>query len=123
MNDDRLRTVALGDTGYKLTTWDTGRHAPTGQRLLSYEFVAPDGTVLFKGADYGCSPMHCIDSDAALRGLIGFLTTKPGDTDPDYFENYTPEQLAFCEGDAEMLQDWGMEPDGEHEPPKFVGLD
>lgn len=28
------------------------------------------------------------------------------------FVDYTPDQLAFCEGDAEMLQEWGMEMGG-----------
>ncbi len=34
---------------------------------------------------------------------MGFLTLRPGDTDPDYFEDYTPEQHAYCDAHAEAL--------------------
>ena len=78
--------------------------------MLAYEFRTPSGEVLFEGADYGCAPGHAIDSDDALRGLLGFLTLKPGDTDADYFTDYTEAQRAFAEGDAEELQMWSLEP-------------
>ena len=108
--DDRnyLRQVIFD--GYCLRTWDTGGRCKTGQYLIGYEMVTPDGHVLFTGEDCGVSPMHCIDSDDALRGLIGFLTLQPGDTDDEYFANYTAEQRAFAAGEAEQLQTWGMEP-------------
>lgn len=114
---DYLRQVVLD--GYALRTWETGRRANTGQELLGYEFCAPDGAVLFTGEDFGCSPMDPIDSDRALRALLGFLTLKPGDTDPDYFDGYTEAQLEFARGDAEQLQFWCDDED----PAAFVDLD
>lgn len=103
MNDRLLRDVRLLD-GYRLRTFDTYGHMSTGQRKLAYIFQAPGRRVLFKGADYGCAPADPIDSDAALVGLLGFLTLKPGDTDSEYFDRYTPEQLDWCRGsDCEEL--------------------
>lgn len=120
---DYLRQVEVD--GYALRTWQTGKRYATGQERLGYEFVTPEGIVLFHGEDFGCSPMDCIDSDAALRGILGFLTLKPGDTDDDdYFANYTPEQMAFAEGDdVEYLSLWSIEPDDDYEQPAFVNLD
>ena len=106
MSDDSLRHVkieAIIGRPFTLQTWYTGRQAPTGQELLRYEFRGPDGAVIFEGRDYGCSPCHAIDSDASLRELIGFLTLRPGDTDDEYFKDYTGAQRDFCATDAEAL--------------------
>lgn len=80
-----------------LCHWCNGRghsNAPWGK---------PVETVLFEGEDLGCSPMHAIDSDESVAALMGFLTLRPGDTDAEYFENYTPEQMEFCQQHAESL--------------------
>jgi hypothetical protein len=47
--------------------------------------------------------MYAIDSDKAVGSLMGFLTLRPGDTDSEYFESYTPEQMHFAETHAEAL--------------------
>jgi hypothetical protein len=105
MNDDnKLRDVRVGD--YRLETWDANGQAHTGQCLIGYRFTSPTGEVIFEGEDFGCSPLHAIDSDQCLRGILGFLTCSPGDVDEEYFEKYTPEQMAFAEGDAESLFPW-----------------
>jgi len=59
--------------------------------------------IMFKGEDYGCSPLHAIDSDASVKGLMNFLTLRPGDTDWEYFSTYTPGQIAYCSNHAEAL--------------------
>lgn len=92
---DALRSIEF-TSGHVLTTWDANTRAHTGQHQLRYEFRNPDGSVLFEGADYGVAPAHAVDSDAALLGLLAFLTLKPGDTDSDYFEDYTPEQMSWA---------------------------
>lgn len=122
-----LRHVYLGDTGYRLHTWDTGKHCSTGQRLVGYAFYEPGvDEALFEGEDYGCSPMDSIDSDACLRGILGFLTVTEGDVDEEYFANYTERQLAWARNHAEGLTEWGMEEfffeEGET-PPKFVEVE
>ena len=92
---------------FTLTVWDTGRTDRDGKHRLAYRLTqtAVNGqrTVLFRGDDFHCSPMHAIDSDAAMKALMAFLTLKPGDTDAEYFSSYTPEQLAYCDAHAEAL--------------------
>ena len=96
---DHLRHVQL-ESGHTLRTWDTGRTRGAGMMArtnIGYELRDPAGQVLFRGADFGPSPMYADDADATLRALCGFLLLRPGDTDRDYFAEYTPEQLAFAE--------------------------
>ena len=90
--------------GYKLTLRDTFNRDGMGKAILSYTLVSPSGVKLFSGADFHASPMHkAISRDSALA-LLGFLTLRPGDTDREYFDSYTPEQLAWAKSyDCEML--------------------
>jgi hypothetical protein len=96
---EELRHVRL-ETGHTLRTWDTGESAGNGMMArtrIGYELCGPDGARIFRGADFRCSPLYAIDSDDTLRGLLGFLTLRPGDTDGEYFDGYTPAQRAFAE--------------------------
>lgn len=93
---------------FALTLWDTHRPYREGpQWCVGYRLTMkePDKrrVTLFEAEDYGCSPMHAIDSDASVEGVMGFLTLRPGDTDADYFEGYTAEQLSYCHAYAETL--------------------
>jgi len=115
---DLLRDVYLGSTGYRLQTYDTNRTGDYGKLILGYRFMAPDSNILFEGEDFGCSPMHAIDSDESLRDLLGFLTLRPGDTDENYFESYSPTQMAFAEGDAGDLQGFGADSFDDYENPE-----
>jgi hypothetical protein len=92
------------------------------QWCVGYRFTGPDGVVIFEGDDFGCSPMHAIDSDDCLRGILCFLTLRPGDTDADYFADYTETQREFAATDAEALSTWAMEADGECDAELFVEL-
>jgi hypothetical protein len=101
-----LRHVVLTAPGgkYSLWTWDTGRHDSRGQPYIRYAF-SRNRRDLFTGDDFAGSPLEAIDSDGCVAALLGFLTLRPGNTDRDYFVNYTPEQMEFAEsGDAEYLQ-------------------
>jgi len=117
---DELRHVRLSG-GYTLQTWDTGQRAEHGQKRLHYELRTPTGEILFQGSDFGCAPGDAIDSDQSLRSLLSFLTLKPGDTDRDYFAEYTPQQLEWCEGsDCESIAcDHCIEPDDGNLPLPF----
>ena len=93
---------------FRLTLWDTGRRDEYGKRVLGYELEmqnAPRAKFirLFWGEDYHCAPSYAPDSDGSVEGVMGFLTLKPGDTDSDYFKDYTPAQLAYCKAHAEAL--------------------
>lgn len=100
---------------FRLTTWDTGRTGYGGKSLVGYRLSIGEAkdqnvlgnpavwTVLFEGEDFGCSPLHCIDSNETIAGIMGFLTLRPGDTDAEYFADYTEAQLAYCSEHAEAL--------------------
>lgn len=110
-----LRHVKLD--GYTLKLWLTDHFDDRNRRYTGYEFKNPKGKVIFKAEDYSSSPMSAYDSDEAVRGLIGFLTLRPGDTDDDYFKKYNKTQMDFANSrDAEELQMYGMEDDGEGVP-------
>lgn len=96
-----LRHVRL-EGGFTLRTWDTNR-TRGGKSMLGYELRDPVGSVLFQGEDFGCSPLHAIDSDDALRGILGFLTLRPGDTEREYFADYTEAQMDFATEHGEWL--------------------
>jgi len=61
-------------------------------------------TVIFDGSDFGCSPCHAIDSNECVSSIMSFLTLRPGDTDPEYFENYNQVQWDFCMNHSETLE-------------------
>ena len=115
---DKLREIRL--TPYRkgcgptfiLRTYDANR-TRGGKPVVRYEFIERDttdtrsrkarNTVIFQGEDFACSPMHAIDSDECVAALLGFLTLKSGDTDREYFEDYTERQLEFRDSHAEAL--------------------
>ena len=60
-------------------------------------------STLFDGVDFCCSPLSAIDSDDTVAAVMGFLTLRPGDTDEEYFDDYTDTQRQYCEEHAESL--------------------
>ena len=84
-----------------------GGYGRDGKARIHYELRQITGggysRVIFAGGDFFCSPLHCTDSNETIKGLMAFLTLRPGDTDSEYFKDYTPAQLAFCEAHAESL--------------------
>lgn len=85
---------------FTLRMFYTGMLGEYGKQAIGYRLVS-QGKVIFEGRDYYA---HCdAASNAAVEGIMGFLTLKPGDTDPEYFAKYTPEQTAFAEQHAEHL--------------------
>lgn len=87
---------------FHLTLWDTFRTDPRGQSYLGYRLTS-QGVTIFEGEDFAGSPMHADDADETIAALMGFLTLRPGDTDDEYFDDYTPEQIEYCEQNAEAL--------------------
>ena len=70
--------------------------------VLTYNFYYK-GELLFSGDDFYPSPLYDFASDVALAEIIGWLSLSPGDTDEEYFDNYTEEQLRFASD--ELLTD------------------
>lgn len=68
-----------------------------GRKRWLYTMLVNDTTV-FSGHNF--STPNFWDSEQAIYNLLGFLTLKLGDTDDDYFANYTSEQLAWSQSSA-----------------------
>jgi hypothetical protein len=91
-------------SGFTLRMWDTGRRDWRGQSILRYQ-LKDRRRVVFEGDDFAGSPLHADDSLNTVAVLLGFLTLQPGDTDREYFDRYTPDQMDWCQGDrAETLR-------------------
>lgn len=105
---------------FALTLWATPRTDSRGQTILGYRLTqsGPERAweiphkagratlrrvTLFSGEDFAGSPLHADDSDATVAAIMGFLTLRPGDTDADYFTDYTDAQRAYCAEHAEAL--------------------
>ena len=98
----------MGPT-FSLIMWDTDKTYQCGKSVLGYQLnmhtVPGIGPCvrLFDGEDFHNTPGHAMDSNHALVELMGFLTLRPGDTDTEFFANYTPAQLDYCNQHAEAL--------------------
>ena len=90
---------------YTLRLYDLNRTRPDGKYALGYKLTEHNRVshVVFEGEDFGCSPLHAIDSNETVRGIMGFLTLRLGDTDREYFIGYTPAQIEFRDQHAEAL--------------------
>ena len=101
---------------FTLRLFDTGKTV-NGKHQLAYVFSDgqhPDGQHLFVGHDYYPSPLHAIDSDESLAGLLSFIALGEGDTDRDYFDKYNERQLGWRDSPRrEELQLLVMELEGE----------
>ena len=95
------------DTGDMMKLWRRDgfslRLYYLGSEKIGYVF-RDGGKVVFSGCDYRPSPLHSCDSLDSVYGLLGFLSMQDGDTDAEYFADYTPAQLAWRDsGRAEEL--------------------
>jgi hypothetical protein len=115
MCDSKLREVTMRpyvdqSISFTLMTYDAYRTDRMGKSILRYALIDDKtGSTIFQGEDFACSPMNAIDSDESLRALLTFLTLRPGDTDAEYFENYTQAQLDFANEHGEILSMYAME--------------
>ncbi len=98
---EHIRTWEDDCNGYRLELYDTVQ-TRWGKSILAYQFFHDD-ELIFEGRDYGCSPLHSIDGDESVAGLLTFLSLKPGDTDRDFFADYTKRQLEFAREHGETL--------------------
>jgi hypothetical protein len=105
VEDERMLRAVKVLNKYYLFMWDTyQRREGSSHSYLGYRLVDPNGYILFQGTDYGCPSSSCVDSDETVAELLKWFTIKPGDTDEEYFESYTPQQLEFANSDdAEQL--------------------
>lgn len=83
---------------------------PFTRERWAYQLFCAD-TLIFSGSDLG-SPAGCTEDTVAVHAL-GFLTPCPGDTDSEYFSDYTREQLAWCHANAGPLGSCLYDEEGE----------
>jgi hypothetical protein len=91
---------------YRLTIGRTGAFDGRGVEHLCYELVEiseDKNTLLFSGDQFSPSPMFAQHDARVVTALMSFLTLKPGDTDAEYFTDYTPSQLAFADEHGEAV--------------------
>lgn len=93
---------------FRLELFDTEQLSNRPQYTLAYKFYCND-QLIFEGSDFGCSPVVGIDSDQSVASLLSFLSLMPGDTDKEYFENYSDKQMQFAIEHGEYLRLIAME--------------
>lgn len=81
----------------RILMWDTYTSDHCHRTILGYAvWFNDEPDALFVGDDLHVPQSQVIDSDRAVCSLVSFLTLRPGDTDPDHFDNYTPEQKEWA---------------------------
>ncbi len=99
-------SVAIHAYDANHTDRQTG-HMRIDATLILYETVngKRKARVIFpRGATYcAVSRWTAIDSEAAKSLVMSLFAMKPGDTDSEYFDSYTPEQLDFAKTYGETL--------------------
>jgi hypothetical protein len=85
--------------GFTLEVWDT--NVPTGTGRLAHTLLAyrlsDRGRTIFAGDSFSPPLGVCIDSDECVAALLFWFTLQPGDTDDDYFADYTQIQREWLE--------------------------
>jgi len=95
---DGSGTGRPGSNPYGWTSgWDSA-----GRIKLTCE-VKHGSDVIFPAGQLYCALHAASDSIEAKELVMSLVAMRPGDTDADYFEGYTPEQLAWVTEHGEAL--------------------
>lgn len=98
-----LRVRMNGEPMIVIRAWEMGFQHPNHTRL-DVEVRQGSKIIFDKGSLYcGVSSMHSIDGDAAKELVMSLVAMRPGDTDREYFDSYTPEQLDWATAHGELL--------------------
>ena len=83
--------------GYYRLHMDCYTYDSMGKGVVKYALFEPFAKEpLFTGKDFHASPLHEPEGKHAMLSLMSFLTLQYGDTDDDYFKDYTTEQKLFA---------------------------
>lgn len=93
-----------------IRTWNCGKYTldiydvddEKDRTRVGYRFFYDD-ELIFEGDNYRISVFDKKDDDATIATLLSFLSLRKGDTNKEYFDNYTEKQLAFSEEHGEEL--------------------
>lgn len=70
----------------------------SGHTTIEFELVVAGSVLWPRGSTTIGTPAHVsVDGDEAKALALSLFELRPGDTDADFFADYTPEQLAFVE--------------------------
>jgi hypothetical protein len=106
------RSICLHFGYYRLSLKPTERRDSYGKAILAYNFrKVGEPAPIFKAEDLHAAPSDYRPGDEwntrtarkCANALLGFLTLQEGDTDSEYFEHYTPRQLAWRDNEAEQF--------------------
>ena len=117
MAQENTATLLIGDR-VKIQIGDVSQWKG-GRAYYSYVMYL-DGELLFSGDDFSPPPMDDPYSLDSLVSLLGFLVLKPGDTDDEYFLEYTEAQLDFAK--SSFCEDLSLIP-YDHESGEFENWD
>lgn len=129
MRDIEIRPYVEGQPYFRLQLIDTGLTGEYGKRGIGYRLAeyGPRGGfrgVIFAHEKHGII-WHpgVIDDDRAVGEVLNWLTLRPGDTDSEFFDDYTKRQLDFANEHAETLGLYGLEWAEELEHEAYEGFE
>jgi len=123
VQDNHELVLMWADGPFHLAIYDTQTTDHLGKFRLSYRFYHVENgqpNLIFEGDDF-CTP-KCVDDPWNIIQLLGFLSLKDGDTDPEYFDDYTPEQIEWRDEHAEDLACVVADMEGSGSPDRPVSL-
>lgn len=90
---------------YRITLWDPDITLTTQPTTGNWSYTLTwNGQVIFTGNDFHPGLLVADDPTRTLADLAAFLTLAPGDTDPEWFNTCTTDQLTFATStDAQEL--------------------
>lgn len=96
--------VRRGEPSVMIIAYDSRRYSPTGHSYLDLE-VRHEGRIIFDRGALSCGVPAgtSTDGNEARELALATVAMKPGDTDAEYFESYTPEQLDWARKYGEEL--------------------
>lgn len=94
---------------YTLTLTDTGNRTYYAHKAQVGYNLSDNKSTIFSGDDFYPAPSFDPEGPKSAEALLSFLTLCDGDTDDEYFENYTERQIDFRDSEAEDLYYWQEE--------------
>jgi hypothetical protein len=101
---DQSQDIPYRQRGKYMLGYRLEQIAGMSEKWEASEIIEPKVEIkLFAGMDFGVPPIHSIDGPEPVQALMNFLCLRPGDTDDNYFDDYTEAQLDFARSHAEAL--------------------
>ncbi|MEQ4720916.1 hypothetical protein [Nonomuraea sp. B19D2] len=98
------------DASHLLELWP---HSRTDDGRIRWLYrLSRHNTTIFSATDISSPVGVVLSADTLIKSattVLSYLTLRPGDTDADYFDAYTPAQLAWRDCYAEELSLYALE--------------